>query len=42
VGFKDHYGINNTDNVQSIKEYLPTYPALNLAEPAKSLKKVKK
>lgn len=25
VGFKDHYGIANTDNVQSVKEYIPRY-----------------
>ena len=42
VGFKDRYGVTNTDNVQSIKEYLPAYPAVNLSAPVKSLKKVKK
>ena len=42
VGFKDRYGVTNTDNVQSIKEYLPAYPAVNLAEPVKSTKKLKK
>jgi len=42
VGFKNRYGITNTDNVQSIKEYLPAYPAVNLAEPVKSTKKLKK
>lgn len=25
VGFKDSYGITNTDNVQSVKEYIPRY-----------------
>lgn len=39
VGFKNRYGITNTDNVQSIKEYIPEYPALSLSEPAKSITK---
>ncbi|MFM6954911.1 MAG: SulP family inorganic anion transporter [Sphingobacteriaceae bacterium] len=33
VGFKKRYGITNTDNVQSIKEYLPAYPAISLEQP---------
>lgn len=36
VGFKDRYNIVNTDNVQSIKEYIPSYHSVILSEPLKN------
>jgi MFS superfamily sulfate permease-like transporter len=35
VGFKDRYNIMNTDNVQSIKEYIPKYHSVIVTEPMK-------
>ena len=35
VGFKEKYNIINTDNVQSIKEYIPKYHSVIVGEPAK-------
>ncbi|MEY3679035.1 MAG: hypothetical protein RI924_1176, partial [Bacteroidota bacterium] len=35
VGFKDRYNIVNTDNVQSIKEYIPKYHSVIVTEPMK-------
>ncbi len=35
VGFKDKYNIVNTDNVQSIKEYIPRYHSVIVGEPVK-------
>jgi carbonic anhydrase len=32
VGFKEVYGIANTDNVQSVKEYIPKYHSVLIAE----------
>ena len=36
LGFKDVYNIENTDNVQSVKDYIPKYPALIVNEDGKS------
>lgn len=36
LGFKDAYKIENTDNVQSVKDYIPKYPALIVNEDGKS------
>lgn len=35
VGFKEVYNIINTDNVQSVKEYIPRYHSVIVAESAK-------
>ncbi|MFM6976578.1 MAG: SulP family inorganic anion transporter, partial [Sphingobacteriaceae bacterium] len=35
IGFRDRYGIMNTDNVQSIKEYIPRYHSVIVSEPKK-------
>jgi carbonic anhydrase len=35
VGFKDKYNIANTDNVQSIKEYIPKYHSVIVGEAVK-------
>jgi len=35
VGFKEKYNIANTDNVQSIKEYIPRYHSVIVGEPVK-------
>lgn len=35
VGFKDKYNISNTDNVQSVKEYIPRYHSVITGEKAK-------
>ncbi len=35
VGFKDKYNIVNTDNVQSIKEYIPRYHSVIVGKPVK-------
>jgi len=35
VGFKDAYNIANTDNVQSVKEYIPRYHSVIVGEAAK-------
>lgn len=35
VGFKDKYNIVNTDNVQSIKEYIPRYHSVIVGNPVK-------
>jgi MFS superfamily sulfate permease-like transporter len=35
VGFKDAYNIANTDNVQSVKEYIPRYHSVLIGEEAK-------
>lgn len=35
VGFKEAYGIVNTGNVQSVKEYIPKYHSLLVAETSK-------
>ena len=35
VGFKDGYKIVNTDNVQSVKEYIPRYHSVLVGEPMK-------
>jgi len=37
VGFKDKYNIANTDNVQSIKEYIPKYHSVLVSEPEKRI-----
>jgi carbonic anhydrase len=37
VGFKDAYNIMNTDNVQSIKEYIPKYHSVIVSEAAKRI-----
>jgi MFS superfamily sulfate permease-like transporter len=37
VGFKDKYNIINTDNVQSIKEYIPKYHSVIVGEAAKRI-----
>jgi carbonic anhydrase len=34
VGFRDSYGIANTDNVQSVKEYIPRYHSVISGVPA--------
>ncbi len=35
VGFKEAYGITNTDNVQSVKEYIPNYHSVLVPEASK-------
>lgn len=35
VGFKDAYNITNTDNVQSVKEYIPRYHSVLIGEEVK-------
>jgi carbonic anhydrase len=37
VGFKDAYNITNTDNVQSVKEYIPRYHSVLVGESKKHL-----
>lgn len=37
VGFKDKYNIVNTDNVQSIKEYIPKYHSVIIGETKKQI-----
>ncbi len=37
VGFKDKYNIVNTDNVQSIKEYIPKYHSVIVGEATKQM-----
>lgn len=36
VGFKDVYKVTNTDNVQSVREYIPRYHSVIVGEPANS------
>jgi MFS superfamily sulfate permease-like transporter len=38
VGFKDVYKIINTDNVQSVKEYIPRYHSVLVGQPMKPLR----
>lgn len=37
VGFKEAYRIANTDNVQSVKEYIPRYHSVLIGDPAKTI-----
>jgi len=37
VGFKEKYNIANTDNVQSIKDYIPRYHSVIVSEPEKRI-----
>ncbi len=37
LGFKAGYKINNTDNVQSIKDYIPKYHSVIVSEPLKDV-----